>query len=294
MCGLFGAIGSRISSDKIRSLALVNRERGTHGTGLFDSSGKFIKTGSDALDALATTEFSKFIGHRGRWFLAGHTRYATRGSKTKRNAHPFRYGCIIGAHNGIVSAPHSYKVDSEYLFDSLNKAGGDYQRAFAKIDGYWGLTWFDGDAFYIQAHENDIWLGQDKRGTFYYSSDYYHLAAATGISESWCISNGMTLRFRAGGTAFEELPAFTSKVVRSKSVKLDPRTIGKSSAKSIVQEGNSYYDGLAYELGYSSLQNLADVEYNGDLRYAKDIIDCEFRGSIAFRDSWTDYTGEFN
>ena len=34
--------------------------------------------------------------------IIGHTRAATTGAVTTRNAHPFSYGSIIGAHNGII------------------------------------------------------------------------------------------------------------------------------------------------------------------------------------------------
>ena len=45
------------------------------------------------------------------------------------------------------TAPKSYAVDSQYLFDRLNQCNGDYQEAFQGIDGWWGLSWFNGERF---------------------------------------------------------------------------------------------------------------------------------------------------
>ncbi|MCA1558695.1 MAG: class II glutamine amidotransferase, partial [Acidobacteria bacterium] len=52
--------------------------------------------------------------------VLGHTRKATTGEVTRRNAHPFSIGGIIGAHNGIVDNhrelnrvySRDFKVDS--------------------------------------------------------------------------------------------------------------------------------------------------------------------------------------
>ena len=116
---------------------------------------------------LAEPQFQEFIDRAccKLWFIAGHTCAATHGAITNRNAHPFRYGRYIGTHNGAVSTPKDskYRVDSEYLIDQLNRHDGDYQTAFQNIAGWWGLAWFDGAEFYLQAHGNEIALGLDLR-----------------------------------------------------------------------------------------------------------------------------------
>lgn len=213
MCGLFGAIdtmGKGINQGAIRSLAIVNRERGTDSLGFFDNSGKSVKCADDPLKALRSTRIANFLDHDGRWFLAGHTRLATRGSVSKRNAHPFRFGSIIGSHNGMVHAPAEYAVDSQVLFDQLNKCDNDYQKALEDISGYWGLTWFDGDDFYVQAHDNEIWFASDDFGVYYYSSDDEHLESATGLTDLYCVHGGETWVFRKGQQHPEELTKFTS------------------------------------------------------------------------------------
>jgi len=209
MCGIFGGIGRKVNPGTIRALALINRERGTDSLGFFDSSGKMVKSALDPMEALGEAEFSAFIARacsKG-WFVAGHTRHATRGTVTRKNAHPFRYGHIIGSHNGMVDAPDSYTVDSQYLFDQLRHA--DYQEALGPIGGYWGLTWFDGNDFFMQAHDNDVYVCKAD-GAYYYSSDDEHLAACVGKRKMLRLTSGATIRFKSGGNGYDPLPDFVS------------------------------------------------------------------------------------
>lgn len=212
MCGLFGAIGKGINPLIIRALAIANRSRGKESLGMFDSSGKKVKSASDPTECLTRPNFSAFIARK-HWFIAGHTRKATRGNINKKNAHPFRYGQYVGSHNGQVTAPATYDVDSQYLIDQLNKHTGNYAEAFKGISGYWALTWFDGTHFYIQAHDNRLTLAR-KGNTWYYSSDKDHLNAAIGKGDEWLtLEDGATIRFAANGK-MEKLEAFKSEAGR--------------------------------------------------------------------------------
>jgi len=210
MCGIFGAIGNNINLGIIRALTLANRERGVDSLGFFNSTGKYVKCAGDPLDCLADPKINTFIELSTKaWFLAGHTRQATQGAITTRNAHPFRYGRYIGCHNGIVYAPKQYEVDSEFLIDSLNCWKGDYQQAFADIDGYWSLAWFDGQDFFLQAHDNEIWLGKDRRGTWYYSSDGYHLDVCVGKMDFVrCLRGGQTISFNVKSRKYKNCRRF--------------------------------------------------------------------------------------
>jgi asparagine synthetase B (glutamine-hydrolysing) len=213
MCGLFGAIGDNINSGTVRALAIANRERGEDALGFFSASGKMCKRAGDPIRGLGNADVAKYIdGACKGWFLAGHTRHATHGALNDRNAHPFRYGRIVGCHNGIVDYPRErgYQVDSQYLIDNLNRWGGNYQEALAEISGYWGLTWFDGSNFYLQAHKNTICLGSDAKGTWYYSSDCNHLDACVRLTRDFVIlEGGATVRFDCKGK-MEFMPTFVS------------------------------------------------------------------------------------
>ena len=109
MCGIFGAIGNNINPGIIRALAIANRARGIHSLGFFNNTGLFVKRAGDPVDCLGLPKIDSFIESSAckGWFVAGHTRHATLGAVTTRNAHPFRYGRYIGCHNGIVDIPRN-------------------------------------------------------------------------------------------------------------------------------------------------------------------------------------------
>lgn len=208
MCGIFGAIGNW-SEGTIRGLAIVNRERGKDSLGFFDSSGMLIKGAGDPLTVLSQDHLNAWLrGDRKKaqqtipkgWFMAGHTRLGTRGAAVRRNAHPFRYGKIVGAHNGMIDAPRDYEVDSMYLFDLLNKHGGDYNKALGDLTGYWGLSWFDGKDFYLQCHDGELSMVHTG-DCWYYSSDDTHLKACVQCDHDQIITfaEGETWKFSSDG-----------------------------------------------------------------------------------------------
>lgn len=202
ICGIFGAIapaGKQINLGIIRALAWANRERGTDSCGFFNSTGKMTKRAGDPAKVLRDDKVSKWLkGSRdSSWFIAGHTRFATRGKVNRRNSHPFRYGRIIGSHNGMCDAPDKFQVDSEYLFWALNKKRGDYNEALGEIGGYWGLSWFDGEDFYLMSHNGELAV-VEVGGVWYYSSSWKHLDACTG-GDCHTFGEGEVWKFNANG-----------------------------------------------------------------------------------------------
>lgn len=267
MCGLFGAIGNKINPVVIRALAIVNRKRGKDSLGFFDSTGKKIKVASDPIDCLTQNNFGGFLSRK-HWFIAGHTRHATRGTVNKRNAHPFRFGHIVGAHNGQVTAPAAYDVDSMYLIDQLHKHSSNYAEAFKGIQGYWGLTWFDGTHFYLQAHDNKLTLAR-KGNTWYYSSDRDHLSAVLGKCDEWLtLDNGATIRFDAE-CKMEKLEAFKSAAGRGGFYKSAISTTATKPALRLpapqCSYGSSYRDGDDYYLRDLPDYGYGRAEHNGGM-----------------------------
>ncbi len=223
MCGLFGAISPKWDPSVIRTLAICNRERGTDSLGFFDSTGRMIKGASDPMQVLGQENITRWLEgskegtdkNDPSWFIAGHTRLGTRGAANRKNAHPFRYGNIIGSHNGMVTASMDYAVDSMILFDELNQAGGDYQLGLEGIAGYWGLSWYDGTSFYLQVNNADLHITKIN-DAWYYSSDDEHLIASLGYDiDTYKLKDGETYQFTFvnGEIVFKELELFVSKAV---------------------------------------------------------------------------------
>ena len=293
MCGIFGAIGHSINPGIIRALAIVNRERGTDSLGFFSNTGKFVKRAGDPIGCLGDEDFAEFIDNSCNkgWFIAGHTRQATHGTICSKNSHPFRYGRIIGSHNGIVQTPRecAYRVDSEFLIDRLNAKLGDYQTAFADIAGYWALSWFDGESFYLQAHKNEIAIGCDEFGVWYYSSDWQHLEAAARIVDNFdLIANGETICFNIKCKKFHRMPAFKSAIIPAVSV--------IKSYPSVPQTAR----GRRKERRKLRKQNKTEFALKAENTDPFYYDDCEGGSSFNERDvcgvpdAWEDYVKEFN
>lgn len=137
------------------------------------------------------------LSHQNAWAIGGHTRHATHGAVNKDNAHPFRYGEVVGTHNGMVQAPVNYEVDSQYLFDIISTDG---YTELAQVRGYWGLAWLDRKArkFYLTKHSGNLACAAFN-GVLYYSSDKDHLASIVD-TDPIEILEGQVLCFHADGT----------------------------------------------------------------------------------------------
>jgi glucosamine 6-phosphate synthetase-like amidotransferase/phosphosugar isomerase protein len=170
MCGLIGFTSNGIQADPVilRKLMKANDSRGGHSTGYYDG---------DCLNKTIGKSDSLPMPKRSEIFI-GHTRYATHGKKTIANQHPFQYGEVIGAHNGVV---HNYRevgekfdlekteVDSQMIFKVLNKS----QRldTLGKFSGALATLFTMGDGkLYTYRKTNPLWVGRDNRGGVYFSS----------------------------------------------------------------------------------------------------------------------------
>ena len=218
MCGIFGAVsinretvridGKKVTrpvpwdSSIIKGLAWANRERGTDSLGFFDSSGRMVKRAADPSDALQDDKVRRWINNSREhtWAIGGHTRYATQGGVNKANAHPFKYGHIIGSHNGLVQSPAKYTVDSEYLFDVIREHG---YKGLEAVRGYWGLSWYDlnEQCFYLTKHNGSVSYGV-YNGVLYYSSSDKHLASMIE-AEIKDLKEGQVLKFTADGNILD-------------------------------------------------------------------------------------------
>ncbi len=152
MCGLFGVFGNVPSKrEVVMDLAIANMARGTDSTGYADV---FVNTNNFVIrkNALDAKKFAHQLKMTRGDLVIGHTRHATTGKICARNAHPWRIGKLIGAHNGILMNQFSvenylkdvhgdntkYEVDSQYLLHMMDRLGH-----MGNANGMLNLTYWD-------------------------------------------------------------------------------------------------------------------------------------------------------
>lgn len=114
--------------------------------------------------------------------LMGHNRSKTMGSLSHKNAHPFVFDNLVGAHNGTLTWPskgrmkddNKFDTDSEALYNDINSNG--FEDTIKRMDGAWALTWYDRNLKTMNFHRNKerpLWYVLDKSGgTLYWASEH--------------------------------------------------------------------------------------------------------------------------
>lgn len=202
MCGLSGVVGTIGVPDEknFQRLLIYNVVRGMDSTGA--ASVKRNKKDEVAIAKELGHPFNLFEIKRAKEndfsdvlagqhkLLFGHNRSATRGSVTRKNAHPFLFDNVLGMHNGTLNynykdkfgtAYSKYETDSEAIISSIDAEG--IEATIARMEGAWALAWYDfrNNTFNLLRNKERtlFYLLDEPKQKIYFSSEWEHLASAT-------------------------------------------------------------------------------------------------------------------
>lgn len=173
-------------------MLILDSLRGEHSTGVavVPRAGghvKMAKQVGNPFELFDTKAFNSAMAGTQK-VMIGHNRYATQGAINKRNAHPFEFETLVGAHNGTLTNKwqfpdaRDFEVDSEALYNSIEVDGVDKSIKLAK--GAWALTWWDKQEETLNFLRNDertlfFTMTKDEKQIFW-ASEAWMLYAALG------------------------------------------------------------------------------------------------------------------
>lgn len=158
MCGLLAGSGD-LKPEVITALGCMNVSRGKDSAGIGWQDGDrvtFEKVAAHPLAAFPITLKKAIRKAAASGVCIGHTRAATQGKVTARNAHPFMVDGILFAHNGIIQNDEKFgkfQVDSESLIFGIKR------RDFSKYVGSIALVWIEGGKLYAYRKGNPLYRG---------------------------------------------------------------------------------------------------------------------------------------
>ena len=160
MCGIYGIAKAptpytkrqhKVVKKVLREIAIDSQTRGSHSSGIakVGTSTRIYKSLLPSEKFVDTKEYNDAVKSLldASYILLGHTRFATEGAIVKSNAHPFRVGNVVGAHNGCVynikemqsKLDKQCPVDSQLIFKSIND-NDNIQEAVQDFDSDFALS----------------------------------------------------------------------------------------------------------------------------------------------------------
>lgn len=202
MCGLVGMAGSLQAKDDttIKRLLMLDYFRGVDSTGVASIRGngdvRIAKEVGAPPRLFQHYDFKHAMEGITRCFI-GHNRASTIGATNEFNAHPFRYGDIVGAHNGTLDQAswarleeaigHKTNVDSQALIKAIDVIGIEkaIELCTTSADpnkGAWSLTWYnlmEGSINFLRNKHRPMWYAWEKSyRRLYWASEWWMLEAA--------------------------------------------------------------------------------------------------------------------
>lgn len=206
MCGFVGYINRETAVNKSKNLVnfftqglLCDSLRGKHGTGVLGVTDKgwasVYKRALAASDFLELANAKKIIESTSNVFMVGHNRWATRGTHTADNTHPFTHDHITLFHNGTVdyyqtlNKGKTFDVDSDSVAHFIANSTDTIQ-ALESIEGTYSLVWYNDTEETLNFARNEdkpMFFGQVK------DSQSFVFASEPGMIRWLCARNGIEL-----------------------------------------------------------------------------------------------------
>ena len=188
MCGIVGIINTTQKyapnvSTLIPDLIAMGTIRGEDSTGLMKVVGNklsWIKSTDPGWIFIKGKKVNEFLtGIGAATFIVGHNRWATRGTISNDNAHPFEYEHICLVHNGTVTKndrlakDHKHgDVDSALIAKSLATQG--VQLTTNSLWGAYSLVWFDSKENtlnFLRNKDRPMWFLHTEQGVIIFCSE---------------------------------------------------------------------------------------------------------------------------
>lgn len=183
MCGIVGVINrEKFKVDREDLVKFFNQAlycdavRGRHGTGVIGVNQKgdvsVFKRALAAPDFMELSQARKIIDDQDNIFMVGHNRWATKGSHTTDNTHPFSHNHIHLVHNGTLTyyaglnkgSTKKFDVDSDALAHYISESTS-VKAALENIEGAYSLVWYDDiheTLNFARNEERPMYLGRVK------------------------------------------------------------------------------------------------------------------------------------
>lgn len=192
ICGLTGVIGNVFFKEEkaLKTLLVLDSLRGLDSTGVATvarGNGHVMvaKHLGDPYQLFDSRKFEDSMKGQLKAII-GHNRFATQGAVNAKNAHPFNFDTLVGAHNGtlrnkyrLLDAP-KFEVDSENLYHHIEKNG--LRSAMDVCEGAWALTWWDkmeGTMNFLRNKERPLWFAtSEKDECLFWASEKWMLEVA--------------------------------------------------------------------------------------------------------------------
>lgn len=197
MCGIVGIITAAMNGfahdelQAFKDLLVVDTLRGYDSTGVFGVSNKgnvgILKSAITGPQFVNTTEYDNFTKdlYREGQFLVGHNRWATRGSVSDKNAHPFWVDDkIVLVQNGTYKGSHKHHKDTEVDTEAIAHViseNADVEKALKKINAAYALVWYNTEnhtLHMIRNSERPLYHVDTKAGAVMFASEMEFLMLA--------------------------------------------------------------------------------------------------------------------